>query len=691
MNSILTAFQSLAAAGWIKVALGIVAGLIGLAASAFSLRAGLINLQRQKQAKLIQDQALWSGTVSDFTKEDITASLKHYVVPDCSQTDPANSSDIRRAAGVREPVIRTVDRFITNSENRHLLVLADTGMGKTSFCLNYLAHRNRLNKGEGALSCAVIPLGRPDALEKIRRVPNPADTILLLDAFDEDVRAIDNSDERLSQLLNQAAEFGTVIITCRSQFFKNDLAIPSRTGVAIVRPRRAGISSEYVLETLYLLPFTPKQIKQYINRQFPWWSWGGLAGSKMARTLTENVPELSVRPMLLALLPDLVREGRQIQELFDLYQFMTAKWLDREASWIEPSILTAVSKRLAVFIYASRGRRGSDRVTVDELHSLAQAMDIPEDRWNHLSARSLLNRDSEGNIKFSHRSIMEFYFVLSAIDGDPACFKVFWSDFMRELFVSWGNSQQGQSNVVRAKQILAMDLNKLGLSPLSEPLDGPQDYSVRTFINSRASRQRRIADAWRADSIKILSAPNQIHRVIEDAEFGLIWEVPHLSDYDTDEIQIIQTTHVEMIKTGMSKRLASKVQFLALLEAEASLDMELLMRETFLWLGDRIGKRSPIVVSVSDAPLEHSGVKLLGQLSGKDRNGTPVWAYEVLTQPTGFGSRVAVVSAIPTLVSETDRQSRQKLHSMSPEELRSFLDGLNHEQKSLTAEPDSAS
>lgn len=677
MDDVARWFETFAYAGAIKAALGIIGALIGLAASGFALRAGIVNLRRQKQAKLIQDQALWSGTVSDFTREDITDSLKHYVVPDCSQTDPANSADIRKAAGVREPVVRAVDRFIAQSENRHLLVLADTGMGKTSFCLNYLAHRNTIRKGDGALACAVIPLGRPNALEKIRRIPNPTDTILLLDAFDEDVRAIDNSSARLSELLNQAAEFGTVIVTCRSQFFKNDLSIPSRTGVAVVRPRRAGVSSEYVLETLYLLPFTSKQINQYIGRQFPWWSWGGLGQSRKARKLTENVPELSVRPMLLALLPDLVRDDRHIQELFDLYHFMTAKWLERESSWIEPGILTEVSKNLAVFIYSSRKRRASDRVTLRELHTLAQSMNIPQDRWDHLSARSLLNRDSDGNIKFSHRSIMEFYFVLAAIDGDPRCFKIFWTDFMRELFVSWGNSQQGQDGRERAKEILALDLSNMGLSPLSAPLDGPRDYSGRTFVDSRSRRVRRIADAWRADSIKMLDAPGQHHRVIEDAEFGLIWEVPHLADYDTDEIHIIQSTYVELIKSGMNRRLASKAQFLSLLEAEANLDTELLMRETFLWLGDRIGKRNPIVVSVSAGPLEHGGVKLLGQLGAKDRQGMPVWAYEVLTQPAGFASKVAVISAIPTLVSETDRDTQRTIHAMSPAELRAYLDGLN--------------
>jgi hypothetical protein len=55
----------------------------------------------------------------------------------------------------------------------------------------------------------------------------------------------------------------------------------------------------------------------------------------------------------------------------------------------------------------------------------------------------------------------------------------------------------------------------------------------------------------------------------------------------------------------------------------------------------------------------------------------PVWAYEVLTQPAGFASKVAVISAIPTLVSETDRDTQRTIHAMSPAELRAYLDGLN--------------
>lgn len=272
---------------------------------------------------------------------------------------------------------------------------------------------------------------------------------------------------------------------------------------------------------------------------------------------------------------------------------------------------------------------------------------------------------------------MEFYFVLAAIDGDPKCFTIFWSDFMRELFVSWGNSEVGPQGVARAKEILSMDLSDLGLSPLSEPMEGQRDWSAKGFLQKPARRKRRISDAWRADSIKLLRNANLNRRVVEDAEFGLVWEVPHLGDYDTDEIQIIQSTYVEVVKSGMSRRLASKAQFLSLLEAEANLNTELIMRETLYWIGDRIGGRDPIVISISNEALKTNEVRLLGALGVRDRYGLPVWAYRVPTQPDGFGKRVPMVAAIPMLVSEVDHETRRSMHQMTPAELKAYLDQLN--------------
>lgn len=47
--------------------------------------------------------------------------------------------------------------------------------------------------------------------------------------------------------------------------------------------------------------------------------------------MVAKVPELSVRPMLLELVPDLIKENKVITELFELYEYMIDRWLERES------------------------------------------------------------------------------------------------------------------------------------------------------------------------------------------------------------------------------------------------------------------------------------------------------------------------------------------------------------------------
>ena len=74
------------------------------------------------------------------------------------------------------------------------------------------------------------------------------------------------------------------------------------------------------------------------------------------------------------------------------------------------------------------------------------------------------------------------------------------------------------------------------------------------------------------------------------------------------------------------------------------------------------------------------------QLAARDRHGTPVWAYQVPTRPEGFGKRVPIVSAIPMLVSETDNETRRRLHRMTPSQLKTYLDSLNVAAEPITAQ-----
>ncbi|MDZ7289393.1 MAG: hypothetical protein ONB44_11190 [candidate division KSB1 bacterium] len=65
----------------------------------------------------------------------------------------------------------------------------------------------------------VIPLGIKDADERIKAVAAKSDTVLFLDALDEDTLAIVDHRQRVLDLCDMTREFRRVLITCRTQFF----------------------------------------------------------------------------------------------------------------------------------------------------------------------------------------------------------------------------------------------------------------------------------------------------------------------------------------------------------------------------------------------------------------------------------------------------------------------------------------
>ena len=134
---------------------------------------------------------------------------------------------------------------------------------------------------------------------------------------------------------------------------------------------------------------------------------------KKALLLIKKIPNLKVRPMLLANIPEIVnKDQREIQHSYQLYEIMVNNWLKREERWIENSEdLRQFSERLAFDLYLNRNKRHSEIIPYNELTVLAKEWNIPLENWQ-LTGRSLLNRDAKGNYKFAHRSIMEFLFVV---------------------------------------------------------------------------------------------------------------------------------------------------------------------------------------------------------------------------------------------------------------------------------------
>lgn len=367
-----------------------------------------------------------------YSAEVIKNATRYYVRPDASSIDLVQEIESgSNVVATREDLFKAVERFIDEeSPHHHMLLLADSGMGKSSFVLNYYAHNQR--KWRQRYKLAVIPLGSKNALEMINKIDltTRKEVILFLDAFDEDLAAVKNYWQRLDSIMQACSGFKRILITCRTQFFPKDSAIP-QLATMIVGPRSG--PAHYTFWHLYLAPFNDTQVEQYLRRRFGLWP---SKEKKRARVLVKRVPKLTVRPLLLSYITDLLEAEEPVTLTWDIYKVLISKWYEREKGfWEEPRNLEKFSEEVAVQLYLGFLQHGYDRVEKTVItnivaNSLSSIKEI--DEWKATS-RSLLHRDGKGNWKFAHRSIMEFLFLKKYFEGDERCRGRKWTDQMKNF------------------------------------------------------------------------------------------------------------------------------------------------------------------------------------------------------------------------------------------------------------------
>jgi hypothetical protein len=380
-----------------------------------------------------------------YTKESLENSLKNFIPPLCQDVDPAGGDEPRHLYGVKQLLFSALDEALSHPEiDKYFILLADSGMGKTTALLNYyLRHTRRWRKPDYEL--ILIPLYLGDADKRIASIPNQENTVLFLDALDEDTLAIVDYVERLRMLLDATRDFRSVLISCRTQFFSKDEEIPKETGRVRIVARRAGQEAEYYFQKIYLSPFSDKQVAKYLKRQYPFWRKERKAAFRVAK----KIPHLTARPMLLAHIDDLLKSKREFRFSFELYEEMVEAWLKREKGTLvkDTDELREASEMLAVEMYVNRAKRKAEKIPREELMGLAKSWGITVADWK-LSGRSLLNRDAEGNYKFAHRSVMEYLFVQRFLKDDGRTANTEWTDqmyiFLSEQIVKYALPVEGR-------------------------------------------------------------------------------------------------------------------------------------------------------------------------------------------------------------------------------------------------------
>jgi hypothetical protein len=104
-----------------------------------------------------------------FPVDVIKRSTRYYIVPYCQSIDPAGGEEPRGVYGAQERLFLALDRLLNHpTEYKYLIILADSGRGKTSALINYFVRYVRRWKRK--FSIVIIPLGIPNADDLINEI-----------------------------------------------------------------------------------------------------------------------------------------------------------------------------------------------------------------------------------------------------------------------------------------------------------------------------------------------------------------------------------------------------------------------------------------------------------------------------------------------------------------------------------------
>lgn len=373
----------------------------------------LLRIRRNRRAEI--------DAITD-TFGDPVELAKFYVEPRCQHQNPADLNEDDPISIVRSPVFSTINDFFNREFSaagggkNTMFVLSDAGMGKTSLLVMIkLIHLTEFWPQH--FSCKLLKLG-PYSLARIAEVPNKGRTILLLDSLDEDPLSWDDPERRMIEILEATANFRRVIITCRTQYFPKTAADPFN------RPGRVELGG-YVCPMLFLSYFDEQQVDQYLSKRFPADFIKRARGRpslqhEQAKALLKKVHSLQFRPLLLAHIEDLLASQETNWDDYDVYQALLSAWLLREerklrAQGHESSKehLLQACAQVALFMQESR-QRTIGRAELESL--ILSSPTVFYLKHLNFGGRSLLNRNSNGDYRFSHYSIQEFllaYLVLN--------------------------------------------------------------------------------------------------------------------------------------------------------------------------------------------------------------------------------------------------------------------------------------
>lgn len=395
---------------------------------------GLIQLykyltNRYKNAKTAEDLA------PHFDYQKVKSSRDLFIPTQWQQFSPTHEEE-PSFSGSYVAKVPLIPHFLKNAfdekkdSQKFYLVLADSGMGKTTFMINLYVKYNSFFNFNKKYKIKLLPFGDTRILDLIKEIKSEEakNTILLLDAFDEYKGLLPPevpdglTDElrfrkKLDEIIEFVRDFREVVITSRTQYFPGQEHKPYELKIP-----RFDDKGFHTLAKLYISPFNNEEIKQYLNKKygvFKFWNW---KKKKIAQNVVHNSPKLMVRPMLLSYIDYLVDGNRTFKNTYEIYDTLIEKWIDREATKRKHETtqreqfkndLYSYSRFVALEIYNKRKETGLLYLPKSEIVEVAEKNFIGLQDYE-ITGQSLLTRDADYNWKFAHKSIFEFFIAKEA-------------------------------------------------------------------------------------------------------------------------------------------------------------------------------------------------------------------------------------------------------------------------------------
>jgi len=306
----------------------------------------------------------------------------------------------------------------TRGVHKHYLVLANSGLGKTTFLLNLFQVCSFDKKYRQPVE--LFPLRDPAALRHVSQVKAQSQTLLLLDGLNEDPLAINNYAQRLQQLIEATKDFGKVIITSRSQFFSHEI------GMTIEQYMRKEVASESLpIHCIYISAFNQEEVKKYIRKKYPVWN---RQKRKRAAEIIEQAPVLMEQPLLLSFAEDILDTQRSYRRSYEIYEDLIATWIAQASYPQSPArrqtfqvSLNALMRDISLSLYKKHLEGLPLFLNEQEVGSLIDQHGFHQQEL-HADGRSIVNYYQGQGYKFSHNSIME-YFIAHEVYSNPTFFK----------------------------------------------------------------------------------------------------------------------------------------------------------------------------------------------------------------------------------------------------------------------------